>query len=373
MSQPRQPVGTRQGDVPVGGQYTHKTVPTVEPGDVDLGLDEPVVGPVKDWNQRSGKVWGLQTTFERVVETDVDGNDIVTVTTDCEPPDMLLLARKGDASYWSNDFRKKHPTDPWSKTQPWAQNHKDRRIWCSDITRRMLQEGLVSTTAGRYAVDGIRAAMHAAGSPKQLSKQATPHRLTETVAQIRGVRLIESMRGDIVEHPGFVVGGYDLPGDINDWLYARYVDVYRIYKSLSQPPWDTTNPAGVPWGPQTVAGNATNIAGVAVFVGEHSDLIWRALTETTLDGWTPLKAGIKKGVNPGIYQQLIVAAALYDETAERQLTTDLFVPGARRSLHASVLWAFKNALNPAVGECRWGSTHQDQIRGIITVLEDMDV
>ena len=55
----------------------------------------------------------------------------MTVTVDCDPPDMMLLARKGDTRYWS--------------ANNWSQHYEDRQLWSVDITRRMLEEGFVAT------------------------------------------------------------------------------------------------------------------------------------------------------------------------------------------------------------------------------------
>ena len=92
----------------------------------------------------------------------------------------------------------------------------------------------------------------------------------------------------------------------------------------------------MPWGAQEVAGHATATeigwydpdsdggVGQPMFVGEHGDLLWKAVTETTSSGLTPLKIGLWRHGSDAS-EQIAVAAALYDETAREQLTTELFV------------------------------------------------
>ena len=79
-TQPRQRAGTRRSGVSAGGRFTNKTVPTVK--DDTIGFDAPKCG----WTERTVKVFGTKTTFTRTVDTD----GVVSVATDCDPPDMLL-------------------------------------------------------------------------------------------------------------------------------------------------------------------------------------------------------------------------------------------------------------------------------------------
>ena len=49
-----------------------------------------------------------------------------------------------------------------------------------------------------------------------------------------------------------------------------------------------------------------------------ADLLWRALTETDHFGWSPLRQEVRWcGSAKRLDQDVIVAAALYDETAQR--------------------------------------------------------
>ena len=358
--QPRQPAGTHQGDVSVAGRWTNKHAPDINEAVLGFGNDaaSAMIGPPTDWATRTVKVWRLRTTFTRSVE-----DETVSVTTDCEPPDMMLLARKGDADYWSGNT--------------WVKHHRDRRLWSADITRQMLQEGLIATKTS----DGIQAAMTAASSPAIAqvwapghdcpSGQDTMHVLTVAVAQIRGLRLIQAMA------PGndwnIKFGGHTLRF-VDRLLIDRFHNAVGVYKKLPRPPWDD----GVPWGPQTVAGHATGDNGEDIFVGEHGDLLWRALTETDHYGMSALKQSTQipdhRGVVP-FKTAMIVAAVLYDETAEQQLTTGLFdgaEPDDRASMRTNVLNVFAEALNPGFGECRWTEQQQDQIRGFIELVEALE-
>ena len=356
VQQPRQRSGTRRGSEPVGGRWVSKTVP-----DIDTDLDgfnnttHPAVGPVNDWDTCIASVGRSVATFKRSVETDSDGTDVTTITTDCEDPAMVLLARKGDASYWSGNR--------------WTKDHKTRRTWTGDIAVNMLREGLIATHDEPDDL-GLRTAMNAAASPHRQAAEGV-HGLTRVVAQLRGLRVVLST----APSTGWTtkLGGYKIPSQTNQLLTDRFMDVYKTYETLPQPPWDTAPPS-VPWGSQTVAGHATNHAGDEVFVGENSDLMWRALTETTSDGLSPLKQGLKV-VDPGQFYEMICAAALYDGTANRQLTTDLFVGVAKQDrsvLHEHALLAFTTQLNPTDGSCRWSVEQQHQIGDIVTVLEGME-
>ena len=162
-SQPRQPVGTHRSGVPTGGQYASKTVPTIKQDGLGLNTETPQV-----WTEHSVKIWGTQTIFTRRVNPD----GTVTVTTDCDPPDMMLLTRKGNADYWSGNT--------------WVKHHRDRRLWAADIARRMLEEGHVADDTA-----AIHAAMSSASSTRYLNTsdrydRVVPHALTAAVAQIRG-------------------------------------------------------------------------------------------------------------------------------------------------------------------------------------------
>ena len=233
-----------------GGQYTSKTVPTSKDSAVGFSTGSPC-----DWTTHTAKLWGLQTTFTRSVE-----NEIVTVATDCDDPTMMLLARKGDAEYWNGDT--------------WRRDHKTRRLWSADIARRMLEEGLIATKNS----DGIRTAMRAASS-SSIAQVWHPYRedmdmmhvLTVAVAQLRGLRLIQSMN-DPERLPTLLLGAHSIQVD-DALLLDRFYTTVGVYKQLQRPPWE---PGGVPWGPQPVAGHATTVDDVAVFVGEHGDLVWRA-------------------------------------------------------------------------------------------------
>ena len=176
-TQPRMPTGARRHTEPTGGQYTSKTVPAV--GESGVGFGDATTGPVNNWTTRKVKLWNTQTTFTRTVDED----GVVSVTCDCDDLAFWVLARKRDVSYWNGD--------------EWVKNIPDRRLWTADITRQMLEEGFVATGCDTGS-DGIHAAMSAASSPR--SRRVTtrgdahsPNTLTAVVAQLRGLRLIESM------------------------------------------------------------------------------------------------------------------------------------------------------------------------------------
>ena len=175
--QPRHRTGTRRAGVSVGGRFAAKQPPTIQ-HDVEFNT-EPAVGPPNDWTSHTINLRDLSTTFTRTVND--DGS--VSVTTDCEPADMMLLARKGDADYWTG--------------ATWSNDNESRRIWAADITARMLEEGLVATGYTNTGVaSGIRATMFAASSSpaeKLFGGEPGPDSLTVVVAHIRGLRLIQSM------------------------------------------------------------------------------------------------------------------------------------------------------------------------------------
>ena len=220
--------------------------------------DGAVVGPPNGWHQLAVNLWRKQIVFERKVNED----GAVTVTCDCDDPSMMMLARKNDAAYWSNNV--------------WSKHLKDRRLWSADIACRMLTEGLVATGRGVYD-RGIQEAMEAASSPRNRRKHKNNvHTLTNAVAQIRGLRFVQSMMP--AKHCyGTTLGGYNVPFNAAGLLNGWFNYVRGVYSRLPRPPWDD----GVAWGPQETAGHATDVyTGEDVFVGEHSDLMWRALTET---------------------------------------------------------------------------------------------
>ena len=360
-TQPRQPVGTRQSNVSVAGRWTNKHAPDINETVQGFGDNtSTMTGPPTDWDTRTVKTGRLRTVFTRTVETDGNGDDIVTVTTDCDPPDMLLLARKGDAGYWSGNT--------------WSKNKRDRRVWSADITRQMLEEGLVATKTS----DGIQAAMNVASSPAvaqvwgpshdYTSGRDTMNVLSVAVAQIRGLRLVQSMappkNGDIK------FGGHTLRF-VDRLLIDRFYNAVGVYSRLPRPPWED----GMPWGAQDVAGHATGNNGEDIFVGEHSDLVWRALTETDLYGMSPLKQSTQILDQRGVVAfktEMMVAAVLYDECAAEQLTTGLF-NGAelddRADMRTNVLSVFAEGLNPPVGVCRWTVEQQTRLRRFIDIVE----
>ena len=304
MTQPRLPAGAKQLRTSTGGRWTNKNAPDID-NDPPVGFgdaESPAVGPPHDWDIRTVQIGHNHATFTRSVNED----GVVSITSDCEPPDMMLLARKGDKQYWNGDA--------------WRRDHKTRWLWRVDITLRMLREGLVSTAPlwlvdpGR-AVDPVQTAMYAAGGDGGVG-------LTAIVAHVRGLRLVQTMAPADGCKTKF--DGYDIPREIRRMLTGCFDETYEVYKSLHQPPWDTTTPEGVPWGPQRVAGHTRTRSGGNVFVGEHADLIWRALTEPEHGGLSALKAGLLWGAGGVIPRRMATAAALYDDTAAEQLTTGLF-------------------------------------------------
>ena len=232
-SQPRQPAGVSEG-----GRFANKPVPDIN---TDVGSnhepDRGTVYPPNEWDTNPVQDYlGLWTVFTRTVETNNAGETVVTVTTDCDPADMLLLARKGDDNYWSGDL--------------WVNNREDRRIWSADICRRMLEEGLVATdgAANTYQPTnkGAYHAMQAASNPVRGGWETSPHVLTGVVAQIRGLRLLQSMMSNT--ETGFVFGGTGIPVGLDGLLRARFNNVSSEYHLLSPPPWNNS----APWGPQQV-------------------------------------------------------------------------------------------------------------------------
>ena len=373
--QPRLPVGARKDGVASGGRWASKPVPDLTAGDplgFNQDVDEPASPKPFDWDKRVVRVANGNIVFERRVETDDAGNDVVTVTSDCDGPELMLLNRKGDIDYWSGDN--------------WRHHTKDRRIWAADIAVNMLRQGLVSTGHGT-GVEGLQAVVNKAtvGALHGLG----PNALTGVVAQIRALRLLQSMtNGSKRWHT--TLGGSPIPTGTYGLMLSRFKDVLGVYQKLPKPPWDDTTPPGLPWGPQLVAGHASlhtwnGGARESMFVGENNDLLWRALTETDNDGLSPLKAGLGVGGFSQWSRHMIVAAALYNETAERQLTSDLFVgvgfgervsPFQRVEERNDALIktrdVFLNALTPETGECCWTAEQQQRIRGFVDVIENLE-
>ena len=359
MNRLRQPAGARTSGVAVGGRWASKGVPDINETEVGFHNDAAVVPP-HDWNQRNICIDGLSTTFRRSVNTDDAGNEVVTVTTDCDDPTLVLLARKGDREYWSDN---------------WRHYPEEHQLWSADICCQMLEEGLVAT-APEPDVDGIRTAVTAVVDA-DYNHPAAAHVFTYVVAQIRGLRLLQSMAPPSPDWHT-LLGGRSIPISVIGLLDERFADTFNAYRQLPPPPWE---PDGAPWGPQTVAGHATNQAGQEVFVGEHGDLIWRALTETDHHGRSPLKAALLWDTTTGAHTDMVAAAALYDETALEQLTTGLLddpdhytFPGWDRDDYTAVLQraqnVFAEALNPpGDGECRWTPAQQQRLRSFIDVVE----
>ena len=362
-SQPRIPAGARHGDVSAAGRFTHKTVPDVKADDLGFNDDDSgAVGVCNDWDRRAVRVGNSRVVFNRVVGTDNDGNTVTAITTDCDPPDMLLLARKGDVDYWSEDN--------------WRKNHNDRKLWCADIAVNMLREGLIST-GHETGVDGLRSVVSATNSVNSLPRWGF-HVLTSAVAQIRAVRFLQSMTNRS-ERWRTHFGGTVIPGGVNVLMRERFEQAFSVYKCLRRPPWTH----GMPWGQQDVAGHATTMYDDPMFVGENSDLLWRALTETDHYGMSPLKAGVCNVRNLRQHQhrrlwtnEMVAAAALYDDTAAEQLTTGLFEgvhPGVRAEVRTYVLDAFDEQLNPEDSECRWTPEQQERIRGFAALVERLEL
>ena len=131
-SQPRQPAGARQNGETVAGRWASKTVPDVNDEPLGFNTDtDAAIGPPHDWAKRVVRVGNARAVFHRTGQTDTDGNKVTTITTDCDDPTLLLLARKGDVAYWSGDT--------------WKKSYNDRRTWAADIAVNMLREGHVAT------------------------------------------------------------------------------------------------------------------------------------------------------------------------------------------------------------------------------------
>ena len=208
--------------------------------------------------------------------------------------------------------------------------------------------------------------MTAVSDPHEQVWRNSPHVLTGVVAQLRGLRLIQSMAPD--QSNASTLGGYRIPETTGVLVGDRYDDVLAVYNRLPQPPWED----GVAWGPQPIAGHATTINGHDVFVGEKSDLLWRALTETDHGVPSPLQHAVMWRVNEG--QGMFTAAALYDETAEHQLTHGLLDdvhPLQQHQKRTAALDVFNAALNPPLDK-NWTSEQQQRIAGFIKTIETLN-
>ena len=76
----------------------------------------------------------------------------------------------------------------------------------------------------------------------------------------------------------------------------------------------------------------------------------------------------------GYYRRIEVSAALYDQTAEKQLTTELFVGAKeqrRKRLENRAISAFKAAVSPRC-KPRWTAEQQERIHGFIDVVEALE-
>ena len=333
-SQPRQPAGMRTGGEPTGGRFASKTAPTIKGNDLGFGTEQPA----GEHTEHKVKLWDLQTTFTRRITAD----GTVTVTVDCDDPAILLLARKGDVGYWSGDI--------------WKYRHKDRRVWSAEIVRRMLEEGLVAWDGTEP--DAVRTTMRAVAGPTKTSTGT--HALTKAVAQIRGLRLIQSMVAGHEQDWYTKIGRHPVPSGTGAVLLNRFEDAVRVYKLLPHPPWE--DPSGY----------ETDLNGGDCFVGEHGDLLWRVLTETDHHGMSPLEQGLISGRRSQEAMSMVVTAALYDETAQHQLTTGLFdvvAPSRRAAVQKRVLQQFRSELEPWHGECRWTSEQQERLRGFTDTVK----
>ena len=185
------PAGTRQSGAVAGGWSAAIPVPTVEGGDSGVGLRN-MVGSQGGGVERKTTIWGRKTTYCRSITSD----GTVEVTTDCDDPELLLLAHKGDVGYWSGNN--------------WVKDYRTRQAWTASIAARMLREGHAAADDD----DGVWVVMSAASSPQQRrSFQSTgrvaPHALTGIVAQISGLRLLQTMA--LADGWDTTLGGFRLP------------------------------------------------------------------------------------------------------------------------------------------------------------------
>ena len=334
--QPRQPAGSRHSGRSTAGQFATKTVPTAINNPAEFRLDACTA--------RTVSFLGTSTTFTRRVNDD----STVTVTTDCDPPEMLLLARKADTEYWSGDN--------------WTEDHQAQQLWCSAIAAQMIEEGLVCVANS----DGIAAAMAAASSPlprkpsgSMFAKADNPHTFTEIVAQIRGLRLICSTASSDAFNT--VLGGHSIP--VGSWrmLTKCFEDTFDAWKLLNPPPLNT---------------NENTQGDDHLFVGEHSDLVWRALTETNHTGLSPLKTTLRErfGIEEDTRKTFVAEAALYDEQAEQQLTTGLFDgfdEKYRFRLRNNALDVFNHVLNDPPGQQHLSVDQTKRIRSFVETIETL--
>ena len=357
----KEPDVVRHGDL--SGAGCSSTKPD-DDGRLD-GSATPLIGEPFDWVQHRAMFGehGDVVVFNRVVEYDNENNKVVTITADCDPPDMLLLARKGDIDYWSGDN--------------WLDDD-GVRCWCVDIAVNMLRDGLVATYPTSWDSYGIECVLQAPLTHVLPKQRGGPHILSEQVALVRALRLIQSMTAGTSRHWETWLTARRLPREAPKLLTDIADRILCEYDLLPQPPWQD----GVPWGPQPVAGNATTKTGNGMFVGEQSDLIWRALTESDYYGRSPLKAALMarrwepKLDGSKVAGELITAAALYDQQAACQLTHGLFDGCSdveqRRELKVNGLEVLGHALNPTDGDSRWDEEQQDRLCGFIDIIEALN-
>ena len=349
------PAGTRQSGAVAGGWSAAIPVPTVEGGDSGVGLRN-MVGSQGGGVERKTTIWGRKTTYCRSITSD----GTVEVTTDCDDPELLLLAHKGDVGYWSGNN--------------WVKDYRTRQAWTASIAARMLREGHAAADDD----DGVWVVMSAASSPQQRrSFQSTgrvaPHALTGIVAQISGLRLLQTMA--LADGWDTTLGGFRLPIGSALLLERCVTDAFRVYNMLPRPPWTD----GVSWRAEQTAGYATDCAGGNVFIGADGDLLWRSWTETDHNGLSPLRAALatRFGVSRTNRKEL-AAAALHDPILQRQLTTGLFegfdttatgVINRNSLIKCNAMDVFYYALNSPAGERRFIPEEQSRLREFIDTIE----
>ena len=348
-TQPRRPAGSRAGGKPTGGRFAVKTRPDITDS---VGFATTIVDPDEPYDWHKICVFnssGAQTVFTRTVADD----GTVTVETDTDDPTLLLLARKGDADYWSGET--------------WWTDSGTCRVWAADITARMIEEGLVATG---YDDDdmALREVMDAASSGAPSADPTAPRWavnrrwvITVIIAQIRGLKLLQSMRPNRALSTRF--GGYRIPVDVPLLLYARFDDLISLYRTLPDPPWNNAVF-------NAEDGYATDSHGDKVFVGEQGDLVWRALTEQDNDGQSPLRYSVAHGRVLDTQRDIVAAAMLHDKQAEHQLTTGLFdnwheSATKREDLQREVLDCLNSALDDLVFSPRWSPEQHNKLRGFV--------
>ena len=102
--------------------------------------------------------------------------------------------------------------------------------------------------------------------------------------------------------------------------------------------------------------------------------MWRALTETNTAGLSPLKEAFGRFGSP-LMSDMVTAAALYDETAEQQLTTGLYdgvEPANRDLLKKNLLDVFNQQLNLDPFTTRWTIEQQDRISRFINIITGLE-